>query len=74
MRGRATTLWFKRSARVYAEDAPDEIVELNDLNDFATRMSMSRIYGGVHFRTSNEHAEWIGRETSARVLDAFAPL
>ena len=31
---------------------------------FVDEMSLSRIYAGAHVRTSNEHAEAIGREVA----------
>lgn len=62
------------TVKVYSEDRPNEVVVLDDLKDFATRMSMSRIYGGVHYRTSNDHAEEIGAKTAERVLARFQRL
>lgn len=62
------------SVDVYADDEPDERVAISSFAEFSERMSMSRIYGGVHYRTSNEHAEWIGHETATRVLAAFRPI
>jgi hypothetical protein len=44
-------------------------------NQWAQEVSDSRIYGGVHFRFSNEAGEQIGRRAARMVLDkAMRPL
>ena len=39
-------------------------------DEWAQQVSDSRIYGGVHFRFSNEAGEQIGRRTGRAVLDS----
>jgi len=60
---------------VYAVDSPDEIQAISDFGEFSRRMSMSRLYGGVHYRTSNDHADEIGRQAAELALERFgAPI
>ncbi|WP_291841798.1 vanadium-dependent haloperoxidase [Maricaulis sp.] len=65
------TLEAGESVDVYAEDAPELIEAIDDLGDFSRRMSMSRLYGGVHYRFSNEDAEEIGRTAAGLALARF---
>ena len=43
------------------------------LPESVTACSMSRIYGGVHYRFSNDAAEAMGRKVAALALSRFAP-
>lgn len=65
------TLEDGETVDVYAEDAPDLVEAIADLDAFSARMSMSRLYGGVHYRFSNEDAEAIGRAAADLALERF---
>jgi hypothetical protein len=56
---------------VFAVESPDEVQVISTFDEFSTRMSMSRLYGGVHYRTSNDHADEIGRQAAELALGRF---
>ena len=55
---------------------PTSVVQvLPDWNEWARQVSDSRMYGGVHYRFSNEAGEEIGRKAARMVMDkALKPL
>ncbi len=55
-----------------AEDMPGMALKLT-LPESVTACSMSRIYGGVHYRFSNDAAEAMGRKVAALAVSRFAP-
>ncbi|MEE2526303.1 vanadium-dependent haloperoxidase [Hyphobacterium sp. HN65] len=56
---------------VYAFENPDEVQTITNLWEFSQRMSMSRLYGGVHYRTSNDHADEIGRRAGEMAVERY---
>ena len=50
------------------EHGPGHVLVVPTWKAFVDEMSLSRIYAGAHVRTSNEHAEAIGREVARRAL------
>lgn len=40
------------------------------IDQLEEEVSMARIWGGVHFRTSNEHGLALGRQVSSHVLQS----
>jgi hypothetical protein len=62
--------------RVASQGVPLSAVQtLPSWNQWAREVSDSRIYGGVHFRFSNEAGEQIGRRAARMVLEkAMRPL
>jgi hypothetical protein len=56
--------------RVMSVAIPNSVVQaLPSWNEWAREVSDSRIYGGVHYRFSNEAGEQIGRRAARIVLD-----
>ena len=62
--------------RVISQAIPLSAVQmLPSWDEWAREVSDSRIYGGVHYRFSNEAGEQIGRRAARMVLDrAMQPL
>lgn len=59
-----------RGVRVMSLAIPTSVVQaLPSWDDWAQEVSDSRIYGGVHYRFSNEAGEQIGRRAARIVLD-----
>ncbi len=58
---------------VYDRGTPDDVETIASFNEYSERMSMSRLYGGVHFRTSNQDGEAMGRAAAALAIERFAP-
>jgi hypothetical protein len=49
---------------------PNSVVQvLPSFDEWVRQVSMSRIYGGVHYRFSNEAGEEIGRKVGRIVVD-----
>ena len=65
-----------QGVRVASQGVPLSAVQiLPSWNQWAQEVSDSRIYGGVHYRFSNEAGEQIGRRAARMVLDkAMRPL
>jgi hypothetical protein len=56
--------------RVSAQGVPNSATQvLPSWDAWAQEVSDSRIYGGVHYRFSNEAGEQIGRQAARAVLD-----
>jgi hypothetical protein len=56
--------------RVMSQAIPNSVVQAHaSWDEWAQEVSDSRIYGGVHFRFSNEAGEQIGRRAARIVLD-----
>ena len=55
--------------RVQSRSVPNSVVQvLPSFDEWVRQVSMSRIYGGVHYRFSNEAGEEIGRKVAAMAL------
>ena len=56
--------------RVQSRSVPNSVVQvLPSFDEWVRQVSMSRIYGGVHYRFSNEAGEEIGRKVGRMVVD-----
>ena len=56
--------------RVQSRSVPNSVVQvLPSFDEWVRQVSMSRIYGGVHYRFSNEAGEEIGRKVGRIVVD-----
>lgn len=56
--------------RVSSQSIPNAVVQvLPSWDEWVRQVSDSRIYGGVHFRFSNEAGEEVGRRVGQRVLE-----
>jgi hypothetical protein len=59
--------------RVGSQAVPNSIVQtLPSWDEWARQVSDSRMYGGVHYRFSNQAGEAIGRQTARMVLARVA--
>jgi hypothetical protein len=59
--------------RVGSQAVPNSIIQtLPSWDDWARQVSDSRMYGGVHYRFSNEAGEAIGRQAARMVLAKVA--
>lgn len=59
--------------RVSAQGVPNSVVQVvSAWDEWARQVSDSRIYGGVHYRFSNEAGEEIGRRAARAVLEKVA--
>lgn len=55
--------------RVHSRSIPNSIVQVvPSLDDWVREVSISRTYGGVHYRFSNEAGEEVGRKVAAMAL------
>ncbi|HEX8261387.1 MAG TPA: vanadium-dependent haloperoxidase [Allosphingosinicella sp.] len=55
--------------RVHSRSIPNSIVQVvPSLDDWVREVSLSRMYGGVHYRFSNEAGEEIGRKVAEMAL------
>jgi hypothetical protein len=55
--------------RVHSRSLPNSIVQvLPSLDDWVREVSISRTYGGVHYRFSNEAGEAMGRKVAEMAL------
>jgi hypothetical protein len=52
-------------------EIPGVVITLDRFDDYAEQTSMSRIYGGVHYRFSNEVANVMGRRIGELALGQF---
>ena len=70
----SATAWPKAFA--HHPGVPNPVVQvLPSWDEWAQEVSDSRIYGGVHYRFSNEAGEQIGRRAARMALDkALQPL
>jgi hypothetical protein len=52
-------------------EIPGVVVTVEDFDEYSEQMSMSRIYGGVHYRFSVEAADTMGRRIGQRAVRNF---
>ncbi len=52
-------------------EIPGVVVTVEDFDEYSEQMSMSRIYGGVHYRFSVEAADTMGRRIGERAVRNF---
>lgn len=58
--------------KVYDSKSPEKAITINSFKEFEERMSMSRIYIGAHYRSSNEAGEQLGRAVAQIAREHFA--
>lgn len=58
--------------RVFDPRTPDDYITISSFAEFEERMSMSRIYIGAHYRSSNEAGEKMGRDVAKIARQKFA--
>lgn len=51
---------------------PENRLPISDFGEFQERMSMARIWGGVHYRFSKDDAEKLGTDVALSVMAEFA--